>query len=230
MGERSAALKHLSSASLLITDLGENHLAAEFDLINAFIFEEVLLRTEALKSYFKAYDYFKSNPEGDKLFYTLLGISRTSPDLGKEYLEHANKQLKILKNKRYQVLYLNTEAALLSDVQKRNDIILKSLHYLDDQFEFKKRIYIYSGIALNYQLLDQRDSAFYFLSLASEILKGNDVPPDQIFHYYIIKAYLESENDLINEAISTLDVLFHNAKDHPGILSQAYLRKSLIMK
>jgi tetratricopeptide (TPR) repeat protein len=71
LGNRALALSNMSEASELISSSGNDYLKAELSLINGFIFEQLILRSEALKSYFQAYDY------NDKLFYTLLGIART---------------------------------------------------------------------------------------------------------------------------------------------------------
>jgi DNA-binding CsgD family transcriptional regulator len=198
-------------------------------MINAFIFEELMLRSEASNSYFKAYEYYQVLAPSDKLFYTLLGIARTSPD-GEMYLEIAEDVLTEVGSNRNQVLFLNTRAALESDVRKRNNIALNSLKYFDEDYAPKNQIYIYSGIALNYQLLDQLDSALFYLNLSQDLIDKNHLAPERILHYYNIKAYIESSNTLINKASETLGILFEHGKENPGVLSQAFLRRSLIMK
>ncbi len=230
LGEREAALKNLSAASTSIAELSDDGLNAEYNLINAFIFEELMLRSEAAHSYFQAYDFFKDDKNPDRLFYTLLGIARTSTEHGLEYLNLAEEELKKLKVNRYHVLYLHAMASRLSDARERNNIMLRSLHYFDEQYDIKKQIYIYSGISLNYQLLDQADSALYYLNLADSLIVGNNIIPSRVLHFFIIKAFVEFNNDRDPDALQTLDVLFDHAVGQPGILSQAYLRRSLIMK
>ncbi|NJN28072.1 MAG: hypothetical protein HC819_19920 [Cyclobacteriaceae bacterium] len=229
LGNRAQALSSMSKASELISSSDNDLLKAELSLINGFIFEQLILRSEALHSYFKAYEYFREKTYPDKLFYTFLGIGRTSPG-GSEYLKMAEKLLDELKSNRFRVLYLNAKASLVSDVSERNRIILKSLDYFDENHALKKQVSIYTGIALNYQLLDLVDSAYHYLEIAQEIIQDNQLPPEQNFHFYIIKAFIESDNHQNASALETLAVLFNHATNEPGILSQAFLRRSLIMK
>jgi hypothetical protein len=229
LGNRALALSNMSEASELISSSGNDYLKAELSLINGFIFEQLILRSEALKSYFQAYDYYRSKAYNDKLFYTLLGIARTSP-IGSEYLKLAEELIGELKSNRFRVLLLNAKAALISDVKERNRVILQSLYYFDEQHALSKQISIYSGIALNYQLLDQPDSSNYYLNIAQETIEDHKLPPEQNFHFYIIKAYMKASNQQYDQALETLDVLFTHAANEPGILSQAFLRRSLIMK
>jgi hypothetical protein len=229
LGDRPEALIYLAKASELITQLNDESLTAEWNLINAFIFEELMLRSEASKSYFKAYKYYKGIEASDKLLFALLGIARTSPD-GEKYLEISEDVLKEVSSNRNELLYLNARATLVFDVRKRNNITLNSLKYFDDDYDLKKQIYIYSGIALNYQLLDQVDSALFYLNLSQDLIDKNQLAPERILHYYNIKAFIESSNTLTNKARETLDILFEHGKENPGILSQAFLRRSLIMK
>jgi hypothetical protein len=229
LGNRALALSSMSRASELISSSDSDFLKAELSLINGFIFEQLILKSEALKSYFQAYEYFRDKTYSDKLFYALLGISRISQD-GSEYLKLAEELLIQLNSNRFNVLYLNAKAAVISDVKERNRIILQSLNYFDEQHALKKQISIYCGIALNYQLLDQPDSSYYYLNIAQEIIEDNRLPPEQNFHFYIIKAYIEFSNQRDAQALETLEVLFNYASNEPGILSQAFLRRSLIMK
>jgi hypothetical protein len=229
LGNRNLSLKYLAKASDLISDENDAGLSAEFNLINGFIFEQLILRSEASNAYFKAYEYFKNESSQDKLFYTLLGIARTSPG-GKEYLKQAKELLGQLKSNRFRVIYMNAEAALMSDVRERNNTILKSLNYFDEDYDLKKQIFLYSKIAMNYQLLNMSDSAFCYLALSQQIIDDGDLNPQKILHFYNIKAYVESSNNLYDKALETLDVLFKNASNDPGFLSRAFLRRSLIMK
>ena len=230
LGNRALALSSMSKASDLISSSDSDFLKAELSLINGFIFEELILRTEALNLYFKAYDYYRTNPTGDKLFYVLLGIARTMRDNGEAYLNLAEEELNKLKKNRYHVLYLNATAALLTDVKQRNQIVLRSLDYFDEDYDIKKQVYIYSGIVMNYQLLDQPDSAFHYLIKAEKLIEDGKISPERILHFYNVRAYVESQNDMKEKALETLDILFKYASEQPGILSQAYLRRSYLME
>jgi len=229
LGNRKLALSSMSRASELISATDVEFLKAELSLINGFIFEQLILRSEALKQYFQAYDYFIDSPHTDKLFYTLLGISRTSSK-GSEYLKLAEELLDELNSNRFRVLYLNAQAAIHSDVGERNRIMLKSLDYFDEYYALKKQINIYSGIALNYQLLDQIDSSYYYLNAAREIIDSHQLQPERSFHFYLIEAYIQARNQQYEQALETLDFLIDHASDEPGILSLAFLRRSIIMK
>ena len=169
LGNRNLSLKYLSLASDLISDENDARLSAELNLINGFIFEQLILRSEASNAYFEAYEFFKNESSSDKLFYTLLGMARTSPG-GEEYLKPAKELLEQLKSNRFRVIYMNAEAALMSDVRERNNTVLKSLNYFDEDYDLKKQIFLYSKIAMNYQLLDMPDSAFYYLALSQQII------------------------------------------------------------
>lgn len=230
LGNRALALSSMSRASELISSSDSDFLKAELSLINGFIFEELMLRTEALNLYFIAYDYFRTNPTGDKLFYVLLGIARTMRDHGEAYLKLAEEELDKLNKNRYHVLYLNATAASLTDVKQRNQIVLRSLDYFDEDYDLKKQVYIYSGIVMNYQLLDQPDSAFHYLTNAEKLIENGKISPERILHYYNVRAYVESQNDMKEKALETLEFLFKNASEQPGVLSQAYLRRSYLME
>jgi hypothetical protein len=229
LGHRNLSLKYLSKASDLISDENDARLSAELNLINGFIFEQLILRSEASNAYFEAYEFFKNESFPDKSFYTLLGIARTSPG-GVEYLKPAKELLEQLKSNRFQVIYMNAEAALMSDVRERNNTVIKSLNYFDEDYDLKKQIFLYSKIAMNYQLLDIPDSAFYYLALSQKIIDNERVNPQKILHFYNIKAYVESQNNMKERALETLDFLFNYASEEPGVLSQAYLRRSYLLE
>lgn len=159
----------------------------------------------------------------------LLGAARTSPN-GNLFLKDAEKYLHEHHSNRNQLLYMNTQANLTDDIQERNELVLRSIHYFDEKYDVVKQIKLFSSIALNYQILHNADSAFFYLKKVEHIVTEFKVPVEKILHYYNIKAYIQSMNHHFEEALITISEISDHGKDSPGILSQAYLRRSHIYK
>lgn len=132
----------------------------------------------------------------------LLGIARTTQD-GKIYIQNAEEFLQRNNSNRNRLLYLNTKANLTDDIKERNALVLKSLRYFDEEYDIAKQISLFSSIVLNYQILENPDSAFFYL-------KKIEISIDKILHYYTIKAYIQSKNFKLEEAFLSVDKIIED--------------------
>lgn len=228
-GNKKNALQNLSWASLTAEQYFSHTEKAELHLVFGLAFENAIVKAEASKKYQNALMLLGKNKNSNAYFLALLGAARTSPN-GNLFLKDAEKYLHEHNSNRNQLLYMNTQANLTDDIQERNKLVLKSLQYFDEKYDVVKQIKLFSSIALNYQILHTTDSAFFYLRKAEHIVTEFKVPVEKILHYYNIKAYIQSMNHHFEEALITISEISDHGQDSPGILSQAYLRRSYIYK
>ncbi len=228
-GNKKNALENLSRASMAVEQYFSHTEKAELHLVFGLAFENAIVKAEASKNYQNALMLLGKNKNSNAYFLALLGAARTSPN-GNLFLKDAEKYLHEHNSNRNQLLYLNTKANLTEDIQERNKLVLKSLQYFDETYDIVKQIKLFSSIALNYQILHNADSAFFYVRKVENIVTEFKMPIKKILHYYNIKAYIQSMNHQFEEALLTISKILDHGQDSPGILSQAYLRRSHIYK
>ncbi len=228
-GNKKIALEHLSLASLTAEQYFSHTEKAELHLVFGLAFENAIVKAEASKKYQNTLMLLGKNKNSNAYFLALLGAARTSPN-GNLFLKDAEKYLHEHHSNRNQLLYLNTKANLTEDIQERHKFVLKSLQYFDDDNDVLKQQKLLSNIALNYQILGIKDSAFYYLAKCENLISKFKIPFEKNLYYYNIRAYIQSINNKLDEALFSIDKIMQYGQDSPGILSQAYLRRSYIYK
>ena len=226
-GEYQKAISLIEKATIFLHEKGSRKEKAETDLIWGFILEQENLKTEAASSYIKALDYFQQYKNSPEYFYILLGLIRTGLEK-EDFVNEAKQYLEENPSNRRYMLFYNAKAIATKDKQEKQKLYLKAYQHYDG-LDKSRKVKLLSNLALNSFLISDTLSAKNYIEEANEVIKNKHLPPGRLINYYLIKAYIYSNtNYKLQEAEQAVKIAIKHSKERPGLLSHAYLRKSVI--
>lgn len=226
-GNQSKAAINIQKAMEIFQKYGKDKDKAEANLIWGIFYEGINLPDKAAESYFDGLKYYQDKKPSKIQLYLLLGLVKTASE--KDYfLNEAEEILPKLNNRNDSLLYYKAKAYSEVDIKARHLLYLRILNDYTDLFDSRGRINLYGSLAVDCQVLGKNDSANYYLAKAEQILKESDLSNLQLIHYFFIKVYIDTKSGRIAEAERSIDLIIDSTQSQPGLLSQAYLRKSHI--